>query len=334
MVIAAKNSIDRAVALSMIMTVVLRGAMPAAPMHHADAPQPGSGKSYVADIASEIATGQRCAAIAFSLNAEETEKRLNGAALAGHPIIALDNCTGTIEGQLLCQTTERPSLQLRRLGSSDQISVLNIFTVISNGNNVTVGEDNVRRTVVCHLDANMEMPETRVFKADPLAQIRRNRGVYIAACLTIARAYIVAGKPNCLPALASYDAWSDLVRSPLVWLGRGDPVASMVSLRLADPKRQARAAVFNAWADELGTRGRYVTSELIGRANDQEANSYRRPNFRASLLDVAGDRTGGLIDPMRLGRWLAKNENSVAAGLKLTSDRSDATRPRWMLINT
>jgi putative DNA primase/helicase len=255
-----ENSVDRSVVLSMIMTVVLRGAMPVAPMHHADAPQPGTGKSFLADIASEIATGQRCAVIAFSPSPEESEKRLNGAALAGYPIIALDNCTGTIEGQLLCQITERPLLQLRRLGSSDQIRVTNSFTVLSNGNNATVGEDNVRRTIVSHLDANMEMPETRVFNADPLALIRRDRGAYVAACLTIARAYLCAGKPERLPPLASYEAWSDLVRSPLVWLGRADPVASMASLRLADPKRQARAAVFKAWADELGTAGRYLTS--------------------------------------------------------------------------
>lgn len=328
-----ENSVDRSVALSMLMTVVLRGAMPAAPMHHADAPQPGTGKSYLADIASEIATGQPCAVIAFSPSPEETEKRLNGAALSGHPIIALDNCTGTIEGQLLCQVTERPSLQLRRLGSSDQIRVANTFTVLSNGNNVTIGEDNVRRTIVCHLDANMEMPEARVFAADPLAQIRRDRGAYVAACLIIARAYVCARKPDRLPPLASYEAWSDLVRSPLVWLGHADPVASMISLRLADPKRQGRAAVFTAWADELGTAGRYVTAELIARANDEENGSYRRADLRVALLGIAGDRSGAVIDPRRLGRWLANNENSVAASLKLASDRSDATRPRWMLIN-
>jgi hypothetical protein len=38
------NSIDRAVALSKLLTPVLRGAMPTAPMHLANAPQPGTGK--------------------------------------------------------------------------------------------------------------------------------------------------------------------------------------------------------------------------------------------------------------------------------------------------
>jgi putative DNA primase/helicase len=139
--------------LSELMTPVLRGAMPAVPMHLANAPQPGTGKSYLADLASEIATGERCAVVAFSPNPEETEKRLNGSALQGHPIIALDNASGTIEGDLLCQLTERPRLQLRPLGTSKMTRAANTFTVLGNGNNAVVAADMVRRTLECRLDA-------------------------------------------------------------------------------------------------------------------------------------------------------------------------------------
>jgi putative DNA primase/helicase len=327
------RSVDRAVALSELLTPVLRGAMPAAPMHQANAPQPGTGKSYLADLASEIATGERCAVIAFSPHPEETEKRLNGAALAGHPIIALDNASGTIEGDLLCQITERPLLQLRPLGTSRQVRAANTFTVLSNGNNAVVAADMVRRTIECRLDANMESPETRVFKANPLARIKQNRGAYVAACLTIARAYICGGKPGCLPPLPSYESWSDLVRSPLVWLGCADPVASMSSLRFSDPARQARAAVFTAWAAELGTRGAHPTADVINRANEQGPfGALIRSALRTALLEVARSRHGE-IDPVRLGKWLAKAENNVAGGLKLTADRGDPTRPRWVLVN-
>ena len=59
----------------MILTPVLRAAMEVAPMHLVTAPRPGTGKSYLADIASMIATGDRCAVKAASPNADETEKR-------------------------------------------------------------------------------------------------------------------------------------------------------------------------------------------------------------------------------------------------------------------
>ncbi len=45
----------------------------------------------------------------------------------------------------------------------------NTFTVLANGNNAVVATDMVRRTIECRLDANMESPETRVFRDDPLA---------------------------------------------------------------------------------------------------------------------------------------------------------------------
>jgi putative DNA primase/helicase len=326
------ESVDRAVALSELLTPVLRGAMPTAPMHVANAPQPGTGKSYLADLSSCIATGERCAVVAFSPSAEETEKRLNGSALGGHPILALDNASGTIEGDLLCQLTERPLLQLRPLGTSRMVRVANTSTVLANGNNAQVAADLTRRTIESRLDANMETPEARVFRDNPLATISRHRGTYIAAVLTIARAYLCAGKPGRLSTLASYEAWSDIVRSPLVWLGRADPVASMASLRSIDPKRIVRAALFRAWADELGPNGAHQTADVINRANDRgpQSGELLRPDLHAALLDIGRDRIGG-IDAKRVGKWLSQNENNMADGLKLTCDRGDVSRPRWVL---
>jgi putative DNA primase/helicase len=326
------NSVDRAVALSELLTPVLRGAMETAPMHLANAPQPGTGKSYLADIASGISTGERCAVVAFSPNPEETEKRLNGSALGGHPILALDNASGTIESDLLCQITERPLLQLRPLGTSQMVRAANTFIVLANGNNAQVAADMVRRTIECGLDANIERPEARVFRDNPLARIRRDRGRYIAAVLTIARGYLRAGKPGRLPPLASYEAWSDLVRSPLVWLGRADPVNSMADLHSVDPVRQGRVAVFRAWEDELGIGGAYQTSDLINEANNYGLSGAPvHPGLREALLDIARNQRGDVIDPRRLGKWLSKNADNIADGLKLTIDRGDEQRPRWVL---
>jgi len=110
------NDASRAVALSMRLTPVLRGAMAVAPMHLVTAPQPGSGKSYLADTASMIATGERVAAVAVAPNPEETEKRLVGSVLAGFPVIGLDNCRDTLEGEFLCQMARRAHALLQDEG--------------------------------------------------------------------------------------------------------------------------------------------------------------------------------------------------------------------------
>jgi putative DNA primase/helicase len=327
---------SKSVALSLLMTPVLRGAFPVTPMHLTNAPEAGTGKSYLADITSAIATGERCAVISVAPNPEETEKRLIGAALAGYPIIALDNLRELLQGDFLCQVTERPLLQLRRLGSSDQIRVANTFTPLANGNNATVADDLVRRTISCILDANMESPEKRTFTTNPLAMVMRNRGLYIAAILTIARAYIADGKPDRATPLPSYEGWSDLVRSSLIWLGYPDPVETMETTRGADPVRQDRASVFTAWHAELGPNEQYLAAELADLADrrNEPIGTPVRPQLRAAFLAIAVQRgTGGTkIDTRRLGIWLMKNENTIAKDLKLTVDRSDYQRPRWSIL--
>jgi hypothetical protein len=50
-----------------------------------------------------------------------------------------------------------------------------------------------RRVVLCTLDAKKERPELRNFKRDPVAEVLADRGAYVAAVLTVVRAYIAAG---------------------------------------------------------------------------------------------------------------------------------------------
>jgi putative DNA primase/helicase len=324
---------SRSVVLSMILTSVLRGALlPAVPMHVATAPQPGTGKSYLADIAAAISTGERCAVIAMSPNPEETEKRLIGAALAGQQIIALDNVSEMLSGDFLNQVTERPLLQLRPLGTSVIIRIANAFTVFANGNNLSAPADLVRRTLVCRLDANLENPEDRTFESDPVKVILLDRGRYVAACLIIARAYLAAGSPNLCRPLPSFEPWSNLVRSPLVWLGMPDPCSSMEMARAEDPIRASRAAVFSAWEKEIALgRPGHTTSELVETAEQYDGISFFCPDFRKACLEVAAERSGTVVSPRRLGKWLSANNNNRIGDLKLTVDRSDMARPRWIL---
>jgi putative DNA primase/helicase len=319
---------SRAVALSMILTPVLRAAMEVAPMHLVTAPLAGTGKSYLADIAAMIATGDRCAVKAASPDPEETEKRLIGSALEGRPIINLDNCRELLQGDFLCQITERPLLSLRALGSSDMHRVNNSFVCFANGNNVSVAEDMVRRTIRCALDANIEHPETREFAGNPLGTIRRNRGKYVAACLTIARAYIADGRHKPLPPLVSFEDWSRLVREPLRWLGCGDPVASQASLREEDPRKIETTAVFEAWKSDcgVGIEQRYTTKEIIEKAGNKDA-------LREALLAVAPKRYSPerQIDPKILGKWLSAHKGTIAAKCKLLVYGNDASRPYWYL---
>jgi len=298
---------SRSVAMSMLITPVVRGALaPAVPFHVVSAPQPGTGKSYLADIAAAIATGQRCAVTAASSDPLETEKRLVAAALSGFPIISLDNCTAPLDGAFLCQLIERPSLDLRPLGASAIVRVPNVFSVLGNGNNVLVSGDVVRRTLFCSLDAGMEAPELRSFAADPVRQVLADRGHFVAAALTIARAYAGAGRPGRSPPLLSFAAWSDTVRSALVWLGWDDPVATLAQLRSDDPRRASFAAVLAAWPYFLDRPMTCSTAELIG-----GGDRARRRARRAAAPGVPRSPARGLRRPARDAQF--RTARSVAA---------------------
>lgn len=317
---------SRAVALSQLITCVVRGAMPIAPMHLIRAPASGTGKSHLMDTTAMIATGERCPVISLARQPEETEKRLLTAALSGQPIIGIDNANQQLEGSFLAQATSQTLLQIRLFGVLKKYIVQNSFCVLANGNNTSVGDEMVRRTVTCTLDAKLESPETRTFRRDPLAMIGENRGKYIAACLTIPRAFIVAGMPGRLPPTAGYKEWSDIVRSSLVWLGCADPASTIEEARDADPVRATRRLLFSVWSTIIGTESLTV-GQIISRVDKWPDASFREP-----FLDVAKSRSDELkIDSKRLSHWLRRSRLTVADGLQLKDDLSDPSRPRWYL---
>ena len=158
-------------------------------------------------------------------NEEELEKRLGAAVIQGQPLVCIDNVVGELGGQAICQLVEQLRPKVRVLGLSQLVEVeARSVTYFANGNNIIIVGDMYRRVVRCRLDPGMERPELRAFASNPMEKILANRGAYIAAALTICRAYIAAGRPNLKPRLNSYGEWSDTVRSALTWLGEADPV--------------------------------------------------------------------------------------------------------------
>ena len=333
---------DRAVALAMILTCVCRCAMPVAPVFAVTATMPGTGKSHLVDLASAIATGQRCPAAGAGRKDEETEKRLGGLIAAGYPLVSIDNLNGTLRSDTLSQAVERDRLRIRLLGSSDMLEVECRTTFTVNGNGLTLSGDLVRRTMQCRMDAGVESPENRAFSFDPVKVVEGNRGPYVAAVLTVLRAHAEAGFPGAagLKPVASYEDWSRFVRGALVWLGVKDPEASMDRSRVEDPDICALRDMLTAWQRGLGTKKasaqekdkgwtarEAIDAVMSGGMPDMTArmmaavsggSSEEAAGIRGDLLEamskVAGDH--GRIDSRRLGIWLGANAGRIVGGLR------------------
>ena len=303
------DKINRSVALSALMTPVARGAMQVVPLHVFDAPEAGSGKSYLIDIVSAIATGEIAPVIAAGRNEEETEKRLAAELMTGQPIISIDNLNGDLGGDFICQAIERPTIKPRVLGRSENRRIENTVSMFGNGNNIRLVGDVVRRVIRCSLDANMERPELRQFRGDPVMTVLGDRGAYIAAVLTIVRAYLAAGCPNFQP-LASFNDWSRLIRSSLIWLGCEDPLKTMEAARNDDPSRANLRAVVAAWLSVIGPNKPMTTGDLR-EAACSISNDGGDMALNKAIAAVACAPGRSEIDPVRLGRWLARNKGRV-----------------------
>src|SRR5262249_57642125 len=127
-----------------------------------------------------------------------------------------------------------------------------------------------------------------------VAGVVADRGRYSGGALTVVLAYLAAGRPNPAPRLASFQGWSDTVRSALIWLGRPDPVETMEIARRDDPNLQAMQAVFAALKDAIGVgEDRAIpAAEIVQRSfetviDPKVFGQFRYPGLKDALLTLA-----------------------------------------------
>jgi hypothetical protein len=153
-----------------------------------------------------------------------------------------------------------------------------------------------------------------------------DRGRYIAAALTIARAYGVGGMPDRPPPFASFDAWSDKVRGSLMWLRQADPVETVAEPAVADLASERRGEVFAAIAVTFPNGLDFGVRDLVAASGKDET-------LRAALEGVARGKGDAPISNLSLGWWLRRNANRITGGFKLVpGERSESQKGRWRMM--
>jgi putative DNA primase/helicase len=300
------------VALAAILTVVLRGAFLAVPIFLITAPEPRSGKTYLIQVTGIIATGHRPVNTAGSINPEEMEKRIEAAGLAGRQILHFNNLPNgmALKSQALAQMSTEGQFVVRKLGGYEEgIIDCQATTAFVNGNNVTLSADLVERCAFCRINARMEDPGLRKFKYDPIEIVRKARGEYLAACFTIARAYLDAGAPkdNQTRYVAGFEGWARFVQGPLVWLGCEDPLKSQLAARAMDADREQLFQILGVlrtiYNDQETT---FTTAELMKLAEEMRSNEFSKPVFKyPELRELMTFH--GRINAKSFGRLLARH---------------------------
>jgi putative DNA primase/helicase len=327
-----RKDLDRSVALAGLLAALLRGSLPTAPVCLVRGDGPGVGKSLLVDVISMIVTGQPCPVTTLSSD-EENEKRIGALVLAGAQIFSFDNCTRDLEGQILNQLTERSTITIRILGRSEMPVCECHTAVFATGNGIGFAGDMLRRGLICELKALSERPELREFRRDTLALAYNRRADYVAAALTIVRAYLAAGRPRVCDSLGSYGAWSSMVRSPLVWLGEHDPRQSMDEVRSENPELLLIAEFHQLWLDyRIPLNTPYTVARIIELADANAPSKFNPPALRDFLLRIAREKNRNEISPERLGNWLRKSCRIVGDYQLVRGQDSHTKRAHYSLV--
>lgn len=322
---------DKSAAISAVMTALLRRLLPSAPMFGITAPTPGTGKTLLAEAIAIISTGRRPPVMSMGSDENELAKRLNGVLLAGDSILLIDNITRPIgKEDVINQLLSQPVLRFRPLGGSGMVSAPTNLTVIITGNNLAIIGDAKRRTVLIRMDAGQERPEQREFDWDVIADARQHRDKLIRAALEITKFYFEVGKPKIdgWKPYGSFADWDAMVRRPLMYLGKPDPILSADALREQDPELEAMRLMLVSIHDAYGDAE--VTAATIikdGLSRTIGGGDYAMEDLHEALELVCGGR----IDPRRLGHWLRSHVNRITDGLQLQRGRDDshAKVARW-----
>jgi putative DNA primase/helicase len=320
------SDMDRAVALSLLLTAIARPVLPAAPMHCADSPEAGSGKSLLVDAASILARDVPASVMDFGRDPIEAGKRLDAMMLAGDALVAIDNVEIPIEGGTLCQMLTQTARRIRVMGSHTVVTVPCVQMVCATGCNLTLRGDIVRRVVTCRLDAGTDRPELRDIGQDLLAEVREGRRKIVCDLIAVMLAYQRAGHPNVkVPPFGSFGPWSRMVRQALVWIGEADPCLSVDRIRGDDPSRQNLAAVLTAWHAAFGSEAMTV-GEVVKEAWDGSA-------LRAALAAVC-EKRGVLARHGRPRELASGTPRPEGGGLVLRAGEPDSHSKvaRWAVF--
>ena len=254
--------------ISALLTILARPAISGStPFFLFDANQPRVGKTRLAEMICEIATGRSPTPQAAPSGRDadsEMQKTITGIARAGVPIVFFDNVKGKLGGPSLELAITAKRWSARILGESRTYEGELMLTWLATSNNAQLTPDMHGRTLLIRIKNTHESPEQRTgFKYPSIIRhVRENRDRYLQAALTILRAWHVAGRPQYeLTPWGSFEEWGEVIRNAIVHAGGQDPFVAREGLIDADNETRAARAVLRNWPE-----GVELTSSDISQA--------------------------------------------------------------------
>ncbi|MBC8339401.1 MAG: toprim domain-containing protein [Alphaproteobacteria bacterium] len=248
---------ERAHAISLLLLGFVRALINGStPLHLIEKPSPGTGATLMVDAISTILTGTGTLVMTESRDDEEWRKRITAKLRQIPAIVLIDNLRGKLDSSALAAALTAPFWEDRILGVSETIRLPIRCTWIATGNNPEFSNEMARRLVRIRLDARVDQPWRReAFKhPDLMGWVRANRARLVAACLTLCRAWISAGRPRGQRSIGSYEAWAQTMGGILEVAGIEGFLENLDDMMAASDSEGAMWRGFiSSWWDRFGT---------------------------------------------------------------------------------
>lgn len=304
------------------------------PLFLIDANIRGAGKGLMAQTISHIVSGREMPVSSYAHDTDEMRKKITCVAIAGDSLVLLDNLEGKFGNDALDRALTSTRWRDRILGKSEQVELPLMAVWFATGNNVVVGADTARRIIHIRLDVLEEHPEDRADFRHPnlLLWIDKNRPKLLVAALTIVAGYLRAGRPpQGLKPYGSYEGWSDLVRSAVVWAGLPDPCLTRDRLTdLADANENALEQIIPVWkAMNPGGEGVIIApliAHLYPQQRDQLPTDAHSVAMRAALENLVACPPGKVPTTRQVANRLKAYRRRVVDGVYLDMNPKEYDR--------
>ncbi len=318
---------DRSAGVSALFTAATRQSYDLAPGYHLKAAVFGSGKSYMCEVIGCFTGPSGTEKVSYPKTSEEATKVILALLLKSPAGIEFDDmdCDWIPHGVINRMMTSA-KITDRILGVSKTATVSTRTLILGSGNNVGPIRDLLRRVLTIHIDARCANPAMLTYKKKPAEMVRKNRGQYVAAVLTIILAWRAAGSPRVGAGdIVTYGgAWSDYCRYPLTWLGLPDPVTSLLEQIKTDPDAEALGHLMKAWMAEFGHAATTV----------RKAVEHAKKTVSNDLIDAIREfplEERGEINHGKFGWFLKKNTNRIVADYAFQRTTADG-RVAWQVV--
>jgi hypothetical protein len=324
---------DKANYIGVLLTPLIRAlAPPPYQLAAITAPQPGSGKTLLANCARIIHGG----VFRAEMPAQDDELRKQITTILDYTTGALvhfDNVSGTVRSSIVAGLLTSAVWDDRRLGVNELVHARNDRLWIITGNNLSLGGDLARRTIWITIDPGVPHPERRTgFAIQDLERwTREHRGQLIHALLTLVRAWVSASMPKPeLKGSDSYSRWTQTIAGILANAGIagtfGEAQSASRDIGTDDEEwHDFLVAVHSHFGTQPWTVRQLLSNLDTGQLISSGGISLDA--LPAELAEKASKPAVGVMGIAKsLGRWLRNRDGRWAGPITVRADGLDRTK--------